>query len=51
MIILKYILLAIAIMFTFTNILRGCRGQGVSAINVIIMSISIAGYMMLEFGL
>ena len=50
MIILKYIFLAVAIMFTFTNILRGFRGQNVSGMNVIIMSVAIAGYMMIEFG-
>ena len=47
--ILKYILLAIAIFFTFKNIVNAFRGYPIGVIAMWYMAISISTYLALEF--
>ena len=50
-IILKYVCLVPAIVYTFSNITKGFRGHAISTKNLYLMAISISAYCLLEFGL
>jgi hypothetical protein len=50
-ILIKFISFVIAIWFTSVNIIKGVRGQRIPATNFMIMSISIATFVFLQFNL
>lgn len=46
---LKWFALVVAICFTETNLVRGIRGQSIPAVNFIIHSIAIVGFIYLQW--
>lgn len=52
MILLKYLFLFVAIVYTFGNIVKAVRGQSINGIQLSFMAIGIVGYLLMtvEFG-
>ena len=50
LIVLKYICLLLAIVYTFVNVVKAFRGLDITSGAVWLMATSIVGYIVLEFG-
>ena len=50
LIVLKYICLLLAIVYTFVNVVKAFRGLDITSGAVWLMATSIVGYVVLEFG-
>lgn len=51
LIIIKIISLAIAILYGFSNIVRAFRGQKISSLQMLLMTIGIVGFIVIQFKL
>lgn len=49
--ILKYVCLLFAITYTFSNAVKWSRGHEIAGVNMVIMALSITGFIVLQFEL